>query len=525
MDSVVKAFLNVFKGIDSKTQWARVVCGLSQMSRLEIAQTWVAILATTPKESESKMFALLLGYKLLFKQALKEVAPLQTIDCENLVDVSNVNRLLRESIKICSEYETCLLKLRRGAYFINNNLVGSESASTTPEQKPLGHAPATIAPPSAELLQRVSELEKQANAPSAQEAGLQAKFEELKSEVVKESAKHALGKLEARLKQQQVDREKEDSDRTKEQIESYTRLTDQLSGFGRKLDEAKLDIVNDTLLDLRRKADTAINARTEADSKVTALGTRLQALEDAGKSPAAAAGVDETKLENKITENVRIGLIADAKAKLDTLQKENTATLTAAIDAMKQETTVAVETVKKENTTAVSEMKEDWKKEVEELNTWLAEENERVKQGEDAMRQMVDEVHDMTEKAAFSNEVYHLAREKAGFGVSGMHIKAAIDQIGNGHPSSVDEVRKLINDKWAEPRHKDTAKSPYTAPAYVLPEQSTPAATRRQSLTGHKPATGPLPGAKRPASHNTGAGTRSMFSSIFGESPYVFADD
>ena len=539
MESVVKAFVHVFNGVDSALQWKRVVSGLSQMDNFSIAQTWIAIAATIPKtENDKETFSRLLSYKLIFKQALKEVQLLQGLESnQGLVDINNVNRYLKQSIKLCSEYQTSLEKLEEAVGGTRARLqenMGlklpvseseSSSANPTPQSGPIGHAPATIAPPSAELLQRVSELEKQAKAPSAQEAVLQAKFEELKSEAVKESTKQVLGKLEARLKQHKKDQEAKYEEQKQEQVESYTRLTDQLSGFGRKLDEAKLDIVNDTLIDLRRKADTAINARTEADTKVTALGTRLQALEDAGKSPAAAAGVDETKLENKITENVRIGLIADAKAKLDTLQKENTATLTAAIDAMKQETTVAVETVKKENTTAVSEMKEDWKKEVEELNTWLAEENERVKQGEDAMRQMVDEVHDMTEKAAFSNEVYHLAREKAGFGVSGMHIKAAIDQIGNGHPSSVDEVRKLINDKWAEPRHKDTAKSPYTAPAYVLPEQSTPAATRRQSLTGHKPATGPLPGAKRPASHNTGAGTRSMFSSIFGESPYVFADD
>ena len=478
MDSVVKAFLNVFKGIDSKTQWARVVCGLSQMSRLEIAQTWVAILATTPKESESKMFALLLGYKLLFKQALKEVAPLQTIDCENLVDVSNVNRLLRESIKICSEYETCLLKLRRGAYFINNNLVGSESASTTPEQKPLGHAPATIAPPSAELLQRVSELEKQANAPSAQEAGLQAKFEELKSEVVKESAKHALGKLEARLKQQQVDREKEDSDRTKEQIESYTRLTDQLSGFGRKLDEAKLDIVNDTLLDLRRKADTAINARTEADNKVTALGTRLQALEDAGKSP-AAAGVDEVEIR-RIAQDVfgdRLGDVAYTKHAADKVVAETDAKISAALEKMITD-----------NDTAVVGLRKGLEAKAAECDSLLGKSKtlfvDLIQLEEEAKTTLskIDEFKTETE-----NEV-------------GAIDKTLVQIYGKDYTT-----KKHANLQLSD------GPSPYRAAPFVV------------NPPKHKPTPAPGPQASKPAAHRDG--TKSMFSSIFGESPYVFSDD
>jgi hypothetical protein len=481
MDSVVKAFLNVFKGIDSETQWARVVCALSQMSRLEIAQTWVAILATTPKESESKMFALLLGYKLLFKQALKEVAPLQTIGSENLVDISNVNRLLRESIKICSEYETCLLKLRNGAYFINNNLVGSESASTTPDLAPIGHAPATIAPPSAELLQRVSELEKQARAPSAQEAGLQAKFEELKGQV-KESAKQALGKLEARLKQQQVDREKEDSDRTKEQTESYTRLTDQLSGFGRKLDEAKLDIVNDTLLDLRRKADTAINARTEADNKVTALGTRLQALEDAGKSPAAAAGVDEVEIR-RIAQDVfgdRLGDVAYTKHAADKVVAEADAKISAALEKMITD-----------NDTAVVGLRKGLEAKAAECDSLLGQSKtlfvDLIQLEEEAKTTLskIDEFKTETE-----NEV-------------GAIDKALVQIYGREYTA-----KKQANLKDRE------GPSPYRAAPFVVDPPK------------HKPTPAPGPQASKPAAHGLPkSGTQSMFSSIFGESPYVFADD
>jgi uncharacterized coiled-coil protein SlyX len=558
MDEVVKGLANVYKGVDSVKQWNRAVIALSKLDCFETAQSWLAL--TSPLKGKED-YATLLGYKILFKQAKKQVHDAEIQQNNISIDTSEINRSLEKSISLCKDFQILAEKLdtyRSQAIrtsYKNSRLQHadpaaypseSESNSTdsTPQIGPIGQAPAaTTAPPPAassalaaqlqastadvRLALRALDERVQADNKKLIEkvAAQEADVNEVKAKLTKLGPKiEAIktidgGKLDGELDRlnDKVGANEAEARALKTQLE---RLEATVGGLGvihlqQQMADLKGKITNRETIELATK-DLVANVQTQ----VADLAKRVTA---AATAP-SAAGVDETKLENKITENVRIGLIADAKAKLDTLQKDNTTTLTAAIDAMKQEATVAVETVKKENTTAVSEMKEDWKKEVEELNTWLAEENERVKQGEDAMRQMVDEVHDMTEKAAFSNEVYHLAREKAGFGVSGMHIKAAIDQIGNGRPSSVDDVRKQINEKWAEPRHKATEKSPYTVPAYVLPEPSEPAAARRQSLTGQKPAKGTLPGAKRPASHAT-TDTRSMFSSIFGESPYVFADD
>ena len=353
--------------------------------------------------------------------------------------------------------------------------------------------------------------------------------------MAKESAKLALGKLEARLAQNKKDQEAEYDERKQEQAESYTRLTDQLSGFRKKLDEARLDIVNDRLSHLQTKVDTAITARTEADTKVTALGTRLQALEEAGKSP--AAGVDNAGIRT-IANDVfagRVGEIAYTKTVADKLVADTETKVAAAVDAMKSEATVAVETVKKDAAVAVAETKTETASALSNLAQWRVEEERRIADGVDAVGILVEEGKILKEQAAYENQIWNIARRETGLNsVDAKQIQGAANRLDTEENNLRirDAMSDAIQARWANSRKSQAAlfartdlhKSP-------LAQDPRPPGTRRRSVSpGPTPAlaTGASFGATRPASHSTTPapkGTHAMFFSRIDESPYTFADD
>ena len=75
MDDVVKGLINVHNNIDIPAQWERAVLGLSHMSNMEIARTWVLLLNSSMPKSDlnGDAIRILYSYKTLFKRALKDV--------------------------------------------------------------------------------------------------------------------------------------------------------------------------------------------------------------------------------------------------------------------------------------------------------------------------------------------------------------------------------------------------------------------------------------------------------------------
>ena len=567
MECVVKGLLNVFRGVEPPSQWNRAVGALAKMNHLEVSQTWLAFVATMPKdEKESSNHATLMCFKMLFKQALLSAES----ESSSKYEYDEILQCLREALHMCSEYKEALRELAVVRATFLNEAGGNQqvytipthplrdyanaSISNSPEIASIGHAPAaTTAPPPAASPALAAQLQASTAdvrlALRALDERVQADNKKLIEKVAAQEAdvnevKAKLAKLGPKIKAIEainVEQEQRAYDSLNDKVavnEADARtLKTKLERLETTVDGLKANDLQQQMADLKGKITNRETIELATKDLVANVQTQVADLAKrvtAAATAPSAAGVDETKLENKIAENVRIGLIADAKAKLDTLQKENAATLTAAIDAMKQETTVAVETVKKDATVAIAETKTETAAALGELAQWRVDEEARIADGTDKVGILLNEAQLISEQSAWENQVWNIARREIGMkSVDALQIQGAVKRLdtdGNNRELR-DAMSAAKREKWAHSRDShatpfdvsklpaELQKSPYAQPAGPSPARRLSMSPPRAALSK-----GAAPGSARPASHTT-TGTRSMFSSIFGESPYVFADD
>ena len=147
MENVVKSLVNVQRNIDSERQWEGAVQGLSVMTHLQVAQTWIRLVAAFMKKDEDCCQLLLtyLNHRHLFESALRDAANRGLIfsmhaDGGDYDDqFARINECISKSIELCGDFEGLLYSAHHTRELLKIDIVGDRSeqdSSASQNQSP-----------------------------------------------------------------------------------------------------------------------------------------------------------------------------------------------------------------------------------------------------------------------------------------------------------------------------------------------------------------------------------------------------